>query len=91
MPSSAARDTRLRTAARFCPAALRAASCRAAAFFAAARRAAAGAFRVGWRTAVPRTAVSSSSSRASSRHWARTSRSLMASRSAFSPKKTSPS
>ena len=36
MPSSAARTTKFRTAARFSPAALRAASCRAAAFFAAA-------------------------------------------------------
>jgi hypothetical protein len=47
VPSSAARDTRLRTAARFRPVALRAASCRAAAFFAAERRAVADALRVG--------------------------------------------
>jgi len=47
LPSSAARETRLRTAARLMPAALRAASCRAAAFVAAERRAEADALRVG--------------------------------------------
>jgi hypothetical protein len=46
-PNSAARETRLRTAARFSPAALRAASCLAAAFIAAERRAEAVALRVG--------------------------------------------
>ena len=47
LPSSAARETRLRTAARHMPAALRAVSCRAAALVAAERRAEADALRVG--------------------------------------------
>ena len=74
-PSSTARLARFRIAARRCPVARRA-SCRAAAFDAAAFLAAADAFLVGCRRLRARTVVSSSSSTASSRHWASTSRSL---------------